>query len=244
MKKPSKSLVEQYSDKDIIFKNNWIIETPSCNFLNTGRIQYNQKDVHNNSCFVHWPLTAISALTGYTFTLEERKEITDLCFKEDWADPEWWWKFQEACNFIAKWYSDYKMSKDQRLDCIRIWKADWDKISNKWYLIVTWYNVQDWNRADRNDDWKHNKSLWAYWKNYWWHCICIWKVNWWDRLVDNYKWMSYNIVKSYEWLQMYTNWYFFVIKEDVKDWYEWLNLEDKQKKLAKRPKAKEEKCIN
>jgi len=238
MKETSKSLVEQYSDKDWIWK--WdIIERPSKNFLNQWRIQYNQKEVHKNSCFAHWPFTAITAITGHKFSLDERKKIVNEMWTKDWADPEWWWKFQESVNFMCKYVNDnWILGKNQKLVYYRIPNRQWEEAEDKDYMIVTWYIVQQWNSADRKDDWSYNKSLWEYGKNYWGHCICICKVNWNKKLVDNYKWRSYNIVNWYDWLKMYTNWYIFAIKEDIKDWYEWLSLADKTKKLASRPKAK------
>jgi len=225
--------VEQYSDFD--FKRlDDIIEKPSCNFLNTWKIQYNQDEVHKSSCFAHWPFTAISALTGYKFTLEERKAIVEEAWTKDWADPAWGWKFVNSCQFIAKWYNKNRAKSWQWLEFYRIPKSRFKDFNDKGYLVVTWYIVEQWNAADRNDDWIYNNSKWWYWKEYWGHCICKWIIDWKDVIVDNYAWKRVNIIEWYEALKEYQFWYVFMLKEDVKDWYQWLSLEDKEKKLRNR----------
>lgn len=228
--------IEQYSDKDWNWK--WdLIEKPSKNFLNTWKTEYNQNEVHKSSCYAHWPFTAITAITGYEFSLEERKKIVDECWTKDWADPTRWGKFQESVNFMCQYVNkNWILWKDQKLDYYRVPNRQWDEALAKWYLIVTGYIVEQWNRADRADDWEYNNSQWKYWKKYWWHCICLWRIDWKDYVIDNYKWRrDNNIVEWYESLEMYTNWYIFVIKEEwVRDWYEGLDLDWKLKKLSQR----------
>jgi len=233
--KVSSATIEQYSEKDWIYYND-IIETPSLNFENTWKIQYNQKEVHKNSCFLHAPFTALTALTGYKFTLEERKDIVEQAFATEWADPSYWGYFNESCEFLAKWYNENKSSKEQHIWFYRLWKDKLQKAYNKWYLVIEWYEVQQWQRDDWNDDWIYNKSWGEYWKKHWWHLICKWKIDWKVCIIDNYPWEKTNIIEDWWTLKMFINGYIFVIKEDVKDWYQWLLVEDKIKKLKNRNK--------
>jgi len=230
--KVSSATIESYGDKDWIYYND-IIEKPSCNFENTLKIQYNQKEVHKRSCFLHAPFTALTALTWYKFTLEERKAIVGQAFDTEWADESYWGYFKESCKFLAKWYNENKVSKDQHIWYYRIWKDKFEKALNKWYLIISGYTVEQGQRADWNDDWIYNNSWGEYWKDYWGHCICVWNVDWKRSIIDNYPWDKTNVIEDWWTLKMFKNWYIFVIKEDVRDGFEGLSVEDKKAKLRK-----------
>jgi len=232
----SASLIEHYDDKDWIYYND-IIETPSLNFEKSGQIQYNQKEVHKNSCFLHWPMWAISDLTWYEFTLEERKHLVSEAWKTEWASPEYWGYFNEACKFIVKWWNENKASKEQWISYYRIWKQDREKALNKGYSIVIWYYTNRWFSKDKQDDWVINNSVEHEWKNNW-HCVRWWRLVRVENtlMIDNYKWVvDHNIVEIEEiTTEYFWSWYIFVLKEDVRDWYEWLSVEDKIKKLKNR----------
>jgi len=80
--------VEKYSNDDFKIWNDIIEETPKTFWID--QIQYNQNLVHSNSCFLHWPAGAISDLLWYKWKTDELKTMVDYCWKQEWADPEWW----------------------------------------------------------------------------------------------------------------------------------------------------------
>ncbi len=235
--KVSSATIESYWEKDWEWKKyKDIIETPSLNFKKSWEIQYNQDVIHPMSCFIHWPLTALSALTGRRFTEEERLELVEWAWKTNWADPQWWGYFNEAIKYITKWYNAKYATDSTRISYYKIPKWEFKEAHKKNYLVVTWYMIEQWQRDDRNDDWTYNNSKGEYWKDYWWHCICSE-----PDIVDNYFWKRINIIKN-ETLKLFTNWYIFVIKQNVRNWYELSDVKDKIAKLEDRKEVAEQKA--
>lgn len=230
---------EHYSDKDFTWLND-VIETPSKNFKNTW-IEYNQKEVHKNSCFLHWPFWAVSDITGYKFTLEERKALTEQAWKTEWADPSYGGYFNEWVKHIIKYYNENVASKDQWLSYFRLPVNKWDDFMDKGYSVVCGYFTDKNLRSDKYDDWVINFSKWDYDKWGYWHCTRIFKDNWKYKIINNYAWVSnFNIYEVEDIMKLkdkgifFRNWYVIMLKEDVKDWYQWLDIEDKITKLKNR----------
>lgn len=67
-------------------------------------IQYNQKEVNAYSCTIHGSLGAVSDLTGYVFSLEERKEIWAEAVKLG-ARPDYGWSASEAVDLVRRWWN-------------------------------------------------------------------------------------------------------------------------------------------
>jgi len=244
--KETNATKEQYNDKDFIWLND-IIETPSKNFLNTG-IAYNQKEVHKNSCFLHWPFWAVSDITGYEFTLEERKALTEQAWSSEYADPAWWGYFDYWVKSVCNLYNENHASPSQELSYYRLSFPQWEKFLDKGYSLVCGYFTSKDLRSDKYDDWIINFSKWDYNKSGYWHCVRMFKENWKIKIINNYEWVSsFNIYEIEDIKALKDKWIFFrnayaiVIKEDVKDWYQGLDIEDKKRKLKDRAvtKAKE-----
>lgn len=240
--------VEFYDENDYEWEIfNDIIETPSLNFLNTWEIQYNQLDIHPLSCFVHWVMGAISDLSSYEFTKDQRKEITNLARQEDWANPIWGWYFQPAVKFVVKYFNEtLNQEKDSWLSYYRLGRKDFEKALNKGYSIITGLYVSKWYSEDKNDDWIINFSK-EHWGNWYWHQVRITKKqdSIYEIVVDNYYWVKKNNVYKLESLQglidewrFFTNGYIVVIKKNVRDWYEMTNILDVIKKLSIRDVVK------
>jgi len=230
---------EHYNDKDFTWLND-IIETPSKNFLNTW-IAYNQREVHKNSCFLHWPFWAVSDITGYKFTLEERKELTEQAWASEYANPKWGGYFDYWVKQVCKLYNEKHASPSQRLSYYRLSFPQREKFLDKGYSLVCWYFTSKALRADKYDDDTINFSKWDYDKSGYWHCVRMFKEDWKVKIVNNYEWVSnYNIFEIEDIKKLkdkgifFKNAYAVIIKEPVLDGWEWLDVKQKIAKLKAR----------
>jgi len=217
------STKEHYSDKDFI----------------------NQKEVHKNSCFLHWPFWAVSDITGHKFTLEERKALTEQAWDTEWADPSYWGYFNEWIKHVCKYYNEKIASPSQRLSYYRLSYPQWEKFLDKGYSLVCGYFTSKAFNSDKYDDWIINFSKWDYSKSGYWHCVRMFKEDWKIKIINNYDWVSnFNIYEIEDVKALKEKWIFFknayaiLIKEPVLDWWEWLTVEDKIARLKKRDEAK------
>jgi hypothetical protein len=98
---------EQYDNRDYLISDIIIPRTPkgTDSFRKNGSIQYDQREVAKNSCTIHGAMTAYSALTGYRFTLEERKKIWEMALKEG-ANPEVGWYINSAVDLVRRYVNE------------------------------------------------------------------------------------------------------------------------------------------
>lgn len=68
-------------------------------------IQYNQKDVSPVSCTIHGAMGAVSDLTGFVFSLEDRKELWKRALSLG-ADPSIGWYTSRAVDVVRKFYNE------------------------------------------------------------------------------------------------------------------------------------------
>jgi len=226
---------EVYNDKDYVWK--WdIIETPSLNFKKAWEIQYHQ---HWNTCFLYWPMWAVSDLTWYEFVKEAQEDLVVEAWASKYADPKWWWYFWYWIKSVCDLYNERYAENSQWLEYYRVPKKDWEEWLDRWYSIVIWYkHSKEWVN-DKRDDWIINKSNTEYdWTEDWyWHCTRLIKYDWKYYIVNNYSWTSQNIFEIDNYkdnTSLFAFWYIPVLLEDVKDWYQWLSLEEKEEKLKNR----------
>ncbi len=234
---------EHYNKEDWIYRND-IIETPSLNFL-SNKIMYNQKDIHKNCCFLHWPFWTISDITWYRFTNEERQALVDFAWTTPYADPEWWGYLSYWMKWAIENYNKNHWTKEHWLEYYQIPVNKFEQFMDKGYSIDCGYHTSKDFSQDKYDDWEINFSGWDYtpWK--WWHCVRMFKKDWKIKIVNNYPSTSnFNIFEIEDIMDLYrkwilfANWYVVMIKDGTKDWYEWLSLEDKIEKLRNRPEVK------
>ena len=235
---------EHYNKEDWVFKNN-IIETPSKNFLSEN-IMYDQKDIHKNCCFLHWPFWVISDITWYRFTNEERQALVDFAWTTPYADPKWWWYFWYWVKSAIDLFNSKYSKKWERLESERFNMKDfWQQFIDKDYSIIIWYKNTKKLVQDKRDDWILNFSWWEYhWTDEWvWHCTRMTDIEDENKIINNYGWYSNNIfwIDDYEkqidnWM-FFENWYVLLLKDWTKDWTEWFTLEQNEEFLKNRKKA-------
>lgn len=207
-----KSTIEQYSEQD--FKIKWDEEKVS-DFWDK-KIQYNQKEVHKNSCSIHWPIWCISDLMDYEFSLSERKEIRNLAL-QNWASTERWRYLNDAVNLVRnRWYEKKYTKLETRQ--VELNTNDMLDVLKKGYSIATWYR---WNSAYNKDMIEDCILNWIdFWESTYWHCIRIFQKDWHIYVVDNYKWRECNYYKLEDFNKLYLNsvyfrrWYIYLLKDN------------------------------
>lgn len=114
---------EKYDDRDYIGEEMELKRSPrgTDSFVKNGSITYDQRDVSANSCTVHGAMTAYSALTGYEFTLDERKEIWQEALNRG-ASDDWGWYIHDAVHLVYEYVNnrdDLKSVSYRRYDLRR-----------------------------------------------------------------------------------------------------------------------------
>jgi len=109
-------------------------------------IQYNQKEVSLVSCTVHSAYGAYSDVTGYKFTLEERKAIWNKAI-ELGANPDKGWWVQSAAKLIADTKGDVAYYR------VNLGQDDFEDAIKKGYSVMTGFkgNLKEYN-ADYKED--------------------------------------------------------------------------------------------
>jgi hypothetical protein len=79
------------------------VPKPSILFAQNN-IEYNQNEVSKVSCPIHSSITALSSLTGYRFTLEERKELWQKALALG-ANPNVGWNLSSAIDLVRKYWN-------------------------------------------------------------------------------------------------------------------------------------------
>lgn len=177
-------------------------------FKKNGSIQYDQRLVNGFSCTLHASLGAYSDLTGYKFTLEERKAMWDEAVALG-ANPNLGWYVDAAVDLVRRYanknlpvkVSTYRVS----LDADDFWLA-----LAMGYSVVTGFR----GNAQYNED-KADLILdgLKFFKSTYGHCVRIaYSVgDSADQIIDNYLGSKTNIYKvpSDNWEKLVDNGVFF-----------------------------------
>jgi len=207
-------IAEAYSESDWTMW--WVINrddiAPPSHTFSENQIQYNQNEYRKNGCTIYASMWAYSDLTGYEFTLQERKDLYDLAVEQG-LDPSFWW-------YVHKWFDLIRTFKeDVSYARVRIWSDDYRKALKLWFSLVTWYG---WNRT-YNKDRDDNRIVESNdrWDPSYHHAIRHTLVD--DKLniPDNYLWRGSNVYafpeleeKQKSW-ELFARWYFYFKKIDI-----------------------------
>lgn len=157
--------------------------------------EWNQKEINNSSCVIHWMLWALWRTVNEDFT-ENRLELLNLA-KEQWLFQEWYWMyFNDWCDLVRKWWNNNNPDKKVITFRLQYWTEDFNTALENWYRLAWWYKrsqsyIEDWQ--DWVVDWDSFNDT------SWWHCVSIQKwTNWYQvEEINSYKWVlkvnRYNI---------------------------------------------------
>ena len=125
------------------------LPTPKLTFSD-WRIEYNQSEVQKNSCTLHGALGAISDLTGYPFTLAQRKEVYDLAVSAG-LDPEIGWYLRNAADLCRK-YATKTIGKEILSFRVTMGSQEFFDALNKGYSVYFGYHGNSIYNKDFKDD--------------------------------------------------------------------------------------------
>jgi hypothetical protein len=119
-------------------------------FIKNGSIQYRQNDVSRVSCTITGAMGAYSALTGYEFTLDERKALWDEALRRG-ANPNVGWFISSATKLVAEYVND-KLPVKVEPKRIMLDSKNHYKAKAFGYSIIGGYRGSPLFRRDRDDD--------------------------------------------------------------------------------------------
>lgn len=120
-------------------------------FEKNGSITYSQYEIQKNSCTLHASMTAYSGLTGYRFTLEERKEIYQEALNQGF-DPSVGWYINKAVHLIKKYVDTRNDLQSVEYRKFTVGSPEFNKALRLGYMPILGYRGNREFNKDRNDD--------------------------------------------------------------------------------------------
>ena len=158
------------------------------------KIQYNQKEISDNCCTVTACMTAISNLTGLSFTLDNRKEIWDKA-KELGASDINGWYIIDAVKLVTQWVKD-NWKKEFIFVSVFLKDSDFMKAVQAGYPVVTGFGGSGVYGEDIKDNGIINGTYTG--NPTYNHCISLWGDNGKVDVVDHYPQRGSSNVYTFE----------------------------------------------
>ena len=160
----------------------------------TKQIQYDQKEVHSNSCTIHGCIGAVSSLSGHTFSIDDRKYIWNLALAQG-ADPKVGWYINKAVDLVRKYATD---NLKEEFSTYRVSLDSQEFIDNlkKGYCGVVGYRGNAQYNKDKGDGVLEGTSLIG--NSTYGHCLRMvisQDPNYAEVVIDNYPSSGYNTYK-------------------------------------------------
>lgn len=154
-----------------------------------NKIQYNQNEVSKVSCPIHSVCTAISSLSGYTFTLDERKNLWQKAISLG-ANPNKGWFLSSAVDLVRKYWNEKNTDK---LLSFRVNRKspEFKDLLSKGYALAVSYNGNATYNADKNADGRLDKTTFG--ASTYGHLVSVIDSGKDVTIVDNYKGIKHNL---------------------------------------------------
>ena len=131
-------LGEQINERDYLVSESGLIipRAPkgTNSFILNGATQYNQVEAGKYSCTIHGAMGAYSDLTGFKFSLEQRKEIWQEAILRG-ANPNKGWWINKAVALVRDWVNancpdkvDYYRTELDNFDCLSVMRLGYSPI--------------------------------------------------------------------------------------------------------------------
>jgi len=227
-------------EKDWVLKSWTKILKPQYSYDELRKSFY-QSPVNRNSCSVHWVFTMLANTFNVDFPLEERKAVWQQCL-DNGASNEWGYWFAKAIKQVHSWCSEHK---GLEFNYFSIQKEDFLKYAEQWFAIYWGYRMLEWASRDYIKDGVLWDDIEDYWNVKGWHAVCFTMIDWKFWFVNNYPDKTkFNEVKFHNLDELLKTNFFFntgyicaTTDEVVRQWYNFLSLSEKIKKLSERPEA-------
>lgn len=164
---------------------------PARNTFATTNNQYNQNEVSPVSCTLHGALGAVSDLTSYKFTLDERKSLWNQAITLG-ASPTGWY-IDAAVDLVRKFWNQKNPDDQLASFVVGLLDPDFDQIIKQGYSVVIGYSGNGLYNMDHYGDNILNNTLFGV--STYGHCvrICYKDENTYNIIVDNYAGGSNNV---------------------------------------------------
>ncbi|MCP4265549.1 MAG: hypothetical protein GY777_08235 [Candidatus Brocadiaceae bacterium] len=158
------------------------------------KIEYNQKEVSSVSCTVHGAIGAVSDLTGYRFSLDERKEIWNKALALG-ADPNVGWYVRDAVHLVYEYYNQKQPLKPVRYFRTDMWSPNCAKMLLKGYTGVMGHRGNSTYNKDVSEDGMLDNIIFG--ETTYGHCLRFTEAELdpYYSLVNNYVGKTYNVYK-------------------------------------------------
>lgn len=143
---------EIYSDSDYILsggvnKN----DIPKAKHIfDELKIQYQQQEVSDMCCTITGCMTAFSNLTGYVFSLDERKKLWEQA-KTLGASEEYGWYLNKAVDLIREYVNNLGIGKFTTFQ-VSIGFDDYYNVLKQGYMVITGYSGNSKYNKDVEDN--------------------------------------------------------------------------------------------
>ncbi len=157
-----------------------------------NHIQYNQPDVSSVSCTLHGAIGAVSDLTGYTFTFQERQQLWSQAIGLGASNIGWY--IDAAVDLVRK-YWNFKVPDNLLTSfVVSLLDPSFGEIIEKGYSVVIGYSGNGQYNLDHLDGTLDAES---FGKSTYGHCVrmCYGDKENYNLIVDNYSSGSFNIYK-------------------------------------------------
>ena len=178
-------------------------------FIKNGSIQYAQTEVSPVSCTIHGAMGAYSALTGYKFTLDERKTLWSEALARG-VNPKVGWYINDAVDLVRNYVNDNLKVKVCSYR-INLGSFEHGVAMRLGYSVITGYRGNALWKADRDDNGIINNTKFV--DTTYGHCL---HSNYsigdeYDRVVDSYPARKTNLfsIPTANWKQLVLNKVFF-----------------------------------
>jgi len=144
-------IADKIDERDFLVSNNIDKEFPLAKHTyKDTKIEYNQKEVHENSCTLHSALGAFSDLTGYKFSISERKKLWEEAKKRG-ASEDWGWYLVDAVNLVREYVNTLNIGKFITAR-VGIATSEFYQVLKRGYSVATSYNGNEAYNTDLLDD--------------------------------------------------------------------------------------------
>lgn len=150
--------------------------------FNFRRIQYDQKEINAFSCTLHGAIGALSDLTGYTFSVDERKEILGIAVSKGF-DLNRGWYIANAVDVVRNFWNSKHPDQQVITFRVEVGSQEFFNALKQNYSVVFGYNGNGKYQSDFQDG-KLDKTEFG--KSTYGHCIRIADLPDIGTAIDNY----------------------------------------------------------
>lgn len=211
---------DNYQETDYQIGADLVLPKPRKTFYD-NTIEYNQDEVQKYSCTIHGAIGALSDLSGYKFTLDERKELLKQAIEKGFNTSKGWY-VNKAVDLVRNFWDTKNANDTVNTYQLELCSTDFYNAINKGYTVVCSFKGNRAYTTDKADgildDTDFGVSTYG-------HCIRVLKgedEKYIELMIDNYaggvnryKVSKENLEKLVKNKVFYISGYIFIFKNDT-----------------------------